>query len=339
MTIRFRIVVIGATRSTLQILKGLVRNNADIVGVFSLDQMVSTNVSGFATSEVHSFCKDNNIEFQTFTNINNPVTVSAIRAKKPDILFAVGFSQLVNDEILAIPSQFTVGFHPTYLPAGRGRAPLAWLAFDNTNGASTFFVMSNGVDDGPILIQEPFEVSPDDHAEDIEGKIMAAIDRALDRWVPDLNNGKLYSRPQDNAAASFTGIRKPEDGLIDWEEPCQIIYSKIRAASHPHPGAYTYINNHKIIIWRAKLAKDMPWKGVPGRILMICEKRGALVQAGDGLLWLTKLENLEQPHIPIKLSVGQKLGYAPQDEIFRLKKEIEALKIELSNLKTLLDKE
>ena len=338
MSTRFRIVVIGGTKSTLQIVKGLARNNANIVGVFSLDHFADANVSGFATPEIYSFCKDNGIEFRTFIRVNDPITISAIRDKKPDVLFAVGFSQLVGDEILAIPTQFTVGFHPTRLPTGRGRAPLAWLTFDITNGASTFFVMSKGMDDGPILIQEAFEVGPDDHAEDVECIIMDAIDRALDRWVPDLNKGELYPKPQNEAAASFTGIRRPEDGLIDWEEPYQITYSRIRAASYPHPGAYTYAYDRKVIIWRATTAKDMPWRGVPGRILMICKNRGFLVQAGDGLLWLTKLVDAEHPHIPVNLSVGQRLGYAPQDEIFKLKKEVEILKAGFSELKAFLEK-
>jgi methionyl-tRNA formyltransferase len=326
MTNSFRIVVIGATQSTMRIVKGLVRNNANLVCVFSLDHSVSANVSGFATTEIDSFCRVNRIPFQTFNQVNDSLIVSEIRDQAPDVIFAVGFSQLVGEELLSLSTQATIGFHPTCLPSGRGRAPLAWLTFHGIGGAATFFLMGKGVDDGSIIVQEPFEVNPDDHAGDVEKKIMDAIDRALDRWIPDLVKGEFYAKPQNDSLASYTGVRRPEDGLIDWTEPCQITYSRIRAASFPHPGAYTYAENRKIIILRAKVATGMPWCGIPGRILTKCKDRGVLVQAGDGLLWLMDIEDVEHPKAPVRLRVGQRLGYAAQDEIYILKREIEFLK-------------
>ena len=160
------------------------------------------------------------------------------------------------------------------------------------------------MDSGPILVQAAFKVDPDDHAEDVENKIMLAIDRALDSWVPTLVKGELVSTHQDEAKASYTGIRRPADGLIDWEDHCQVTYSRIRAASHPHPGAYTYYKDRKLLVWRAKPAPEMPWRGVPGRVLMVCNTRGVLVQAGEGLMWLTHLEYDDSPRTPVTISVG-----------------------------------
>ena len=102
--------VVGATKSTLQTVKGLFRNRANMVGVFSLDYSESQNVSGFSTFEIESFCKEKAIFFKTFKKINNPETIESIRGLEPDLLFAVGFSQLVGDELLAIPKKITVGF-------------------------------------------------------------------------------------------------------------------------------------------------------------------------------------------------------------------------------------
>ena len=308
----FSILVIGATGSTLQILKGLKRNGANVVGAFALDSSASANVSGFATPAIEAFCKENRVTFQKFVNVNDSDTISAISKKSPDIVFAVGFSQILGEEALSIARLCNVGFHPTFLPNGRGRAPLAWLTYDVSKGAASFFVMKDGMDNGPILVQEPFEVEPDDHASDVSKKIRSAIDRALDRWVPELVKGEIYAKPQDESLASYSGIRRPGDGLIDWEEPWEIIYSTIRASSRPHPGAYTFADDRKILIWKAVPASDMPWRGVPGRVLTICEQRGVLVQAGDGLLWLKEIEDAESNMVPIRLKIGQRLGYVPQ---------------------------
>lgn len=328
-----RIVVIGATVSTLTILKGLIRNNSNVVGVLSLDESAARNVSGFSTPELSVFCDTAGIFFSRFVNINRPETIAMIRQMTPDLIFAVGFSQLIGKELLSIPTHGTVGFHPTALPAGRGRAPLAWLTYDGVEGAATFFAMEQGVDDGPILHQEPFSIDPDDHAENVMAKILDAANRALDNWIPALNRGEWNPVPQNELAASYTGIRRPEDGLINWDEPCSLTYARIRAASRPHPGAYSYIGGHKIIIWHARRATNLAWRGVPGRVLLVCPERGALVQAGEGLLWLQELEYEAATQTPVILKVGQRLGYVVEDEIFNLHNELELLRQELKKLK------
>lgn len=328
-----RIVVVGATDSTLWTLQALVRHECSVVCTLSLDERLPGIVSGLATREIEEFCDTYSIEFSRFADINGDQCIEQILDLKPDVLFAVGFSQIVGDKVLSIPTHGTVGFHPTLLPKGRGRAPLAWLTYNVDEGAATFFLMQKGVDDGPILVQEPFKVFPDDHAFEVSKKIHAAMDVAFDFLLPKIKLGELDSKPQDNEQASYTGIRKPVDGLIEWTVPIENIYAKIRAASRPHPGAYTYAGNNKVIIWKARPAGETHYQGVPGRVLEICPERGVLVQAGDGLLWLEELEWPDEPREPGKLRIGQMLGYISQNEIFELKQELAVLREYVEQLK------
>ena len=333
-----RMIVIGATNSTLGILMGLVRNGANVVGVYTLDSSVSAKVSGYSTPEILNFSRSHGIYCKTFSQINSPDIVSDIRNLSPDILFPVGFSQLVGKELLSIPSRGSLGFHPTRLPHGRGRAPLAWVTNDCGGAAATFFVMGEGADDGPIVDQEFFTVEPDDHAADVEVKGFAAMDQVLDRMVPQLMQGAWGTEPQIEAEASYNGIRRPSDGLISWTAPCLQTYAKIRATSHPHPGAYTYVQDRKIIIWRAAAEGQLRWRGVPGRVLMTCPERGVLVQAGEGLLWLTELEDPACPEAPVTLKVGTRLGYAAEDKIYELTRTILTMQARLDQLQHDLEK-
>jgi len=323
----------GVTTSTHRILQGLQRNGLEVAGVFALDPSAAMNVSGFATPSMEVFCRENKIPFRTFTKVNDPEVTECLRDWEPDLLFAVGFSQIVGKNLLSIPTRGTVGFHPTRLPEGRGRAPLAWLTHDSIPGAASFFVMQEGIDDGPILVQEPFEVGPDDYARDVEEIILKAIDIALDRWIPRLLRGEWEPIPQDEDRASYTGIRRSVDGLIGWQDPLDTTYNKIRAASHPHPGAYTFAGDRKVIIWRAGKAANMSYRGVPGRVLLISPELGVLIQAGEGLLWLNELEYADSPAKEVKLKVGQRLGYVVEQEIFKLKQEISWLKDKLAEYK------
>ena len=330
-----RIVVAGAVSSTKLTLEALIRHGADVVGVLQMRSESSHTVTGFDSLE--DVAGPAGIPCVTFRNINDDDVVEQVREWQPDLMFVVGLSQLVRAELMAIPQLGSVGFHPTFLPAGRGRAPLAWLTLDGGPGAASFFLIDDGIDSGPIFVQEPFEITPDDYAGDVGLKLLDAMTRALDRWLPELLAGKWDPKPQSEALATYNGRRGPEDGLIDWSHPATEIHTLIRAASVPHPGAYTWVGERRLIIWRAALETRLPWRGVPGRVLVTDTDRGALVQTGDGLLWLTEIAWADgaEPASPADtLRVGTKLGLVLQDEVADLKSRVAALESRLARLES-----
>ncbi len=328
-----RIVVAGAVSSTKLTLEALIRHGADVVGVLQLRGESSHTVTGF--DSLDDVAGPAGIPCVTFRNINDDEIVEQVREWQPDLMFVVGLSQLVREDLMAIPKLGSVGFHPTFLPAGRGRAPLAWLTLDNGPGAASFFLIDDGIDSGPIFVQEPFEITPDDYAGDVGLKLLDAMTRALDRWLPELLAGKWAPKPQSEALATYNGRRGPDDGLIDWTRPAIEIHSLIRAASVPHPGAYTWLDDRKLIIWRADVECRLPWRGAPGRILLTDRDRGALIQTGDGLLWLTEVawaDSAEPCDAVATIRVGTKLGLVLQDEVAALKSRVADLEARIARL-------
>ena len=239
-------------------------------------------------------------------------------SKKPDIIFAVGFSQLLKDVWLQMPKLGCIGFHPTKLPEGRGRAPLAWITLEKKIGSASFFLMGEGADDGPIFAQSLFKVEENDDSTSVEEKIGDHINKALDNWLPELKKGIWSPEPQDHSLASWYGKRGPDDGWINWNNDADYLNRLIKASSEPHPGAYTYFKDNKVIIWKSEIEKNINIKGVVGRVLLTDIKKGDLIQCGSGLIWIKEIQ-IESEDV---IRVGDKLGYNIEDEIYNIKKRL-----------------
>ncbi|MCH7873509.1 MAG: hypothetical protein IID33_17565, partial [Planctomycetes bacterium] len=69
--------------------------------------------------------------------------------------------------------------------------------------------------------------------------------------APAIKSGTLTRTPQDHAQATYYPKRTPADGLIDWSKSTDDVYRLIRAAGRPYPGAFSFLPDTKVTIWRA----------------------------------------------------------------------------------------
>lgn len=316
----YKVAVIGAVTSTSVTLRALSDHGFEIVGVLGHEPKNPANVSGWF--DLRGLCGELQVSYQGFQQINSPEHRKWLAEKDPDIIFAVGFSQLLGDDWLKIPKMGCIGFHPTSLPKGRGRAPLAWIVLKERQGAACFFLMGKGADDGPIFIQQPFELSDEDDALSTQKLILDTTKLALDSWLPELKEGIWNPIAQDEAMASWFGKRGPTDGCIDWERSAIDIDRLIKASTHPHPGAYTFFKGEKFQIWRSKVEMGLPIRGVVGRVLLDDKDKGYLVQCGIGHIWISEYSF----ELPLQPKVGDKLGFEVQEEIYKLWKKLNSEK-------------
>ena len=321
METNYRVILIGAVKTSLSILKKLVEFKFNVVGVFGYEPKDATNVSGLTNMSL--FSKENNIPYFGYQNINEKRLIDIAQSLNPDIIFAVGFSQLLSKEWLEIPRYGCIGFHPMMLPKGRGRAPVAWSILEERSAAATFFLMDEGTDSGPILAQQFIEVEPEEDAQSLSMKINKTMSELLDAWLFDLKKGIWDPQPQDESLASYYCVRKPSDGWIDWNKSAKEIDLLIKATTHPYPGAYFYYSGQKIIVRKSELERGLKMKGVVGRVLLVKDEK-FLVQCGDGLIWIKELEIPES----ITIRVGSRLRMKIEDEIIKIRRILEDKKYE-----------
>lgn len=306
-----RVVLIGAVRSTEATLSRLLAHRLDVIAVLGYRSPDTSRVSGYV--DLEPAARAAGIAFHAFRSVNDGTVIEWVRGLKADVLFVVGLSQLVSPELLACARLGAVGYHPTALPEGRGRAPIAWLVLERRAGASTFFELTPFADDGAVFVQEHFALEENDDAAVVECKVLESLGLALDRWLPRLKAGEWNPVPQRAETATYYGKRAPEDGLIEWRASAEEIDRLVKASTRPHPGAFTYCGSERLIVWRSRCERDLRIRGVRGRVLKADAEGAALVQTGEGLLWLLECELSDGR--PFALRVGDKLGYDTDIEL------------------------
>ena len=112
---RYNILVIGAVSSTIRTTVGLIRNNLNIVGILGHEPSNTNAVSGLV--DLKKLALENDIDYCGFQKINAEEPIQWAKSKQPDIIFAVGFSQLLTSLWLEMPTLGCIGFHPTCLPS------------------------------------------------------------------------------------------------------------------------------------------------------------------------------------------------------------------------------
>jgi methionyl-tRNA formyltransferase len=320
-----RIILIGSVNSSKKTLEKLLEHDLNIVAVLGLHPDATANVSGYC--DLKDLSENNKIPFQYFTKVNDTEIVDFVQAKSPDLVFVVGLSQMIREDLLVIPKFGLIGFHPTRLPEGRGRGAVAWIILGKVQGAASFFKMDEGMDSGSIWSQVNYEVNEDDDATSVIHQILKATEKALDAVLPNLKKGIFITTPQDESKATYLGKRNPEDGIVDWKQSAASIHQLIRATTKPLPGAYTCLGTKKVIIWKASVSEITNHLGVVGRIVIADENNGVHIQTGEGLLKLELIEGLEIE----ALKVGNTFGFNFEKEYFKLSERIQIIENQLKN--------
>lgn len=249
-----RIVFIGCVLEGRRSLETLLHMKAAVVGVFTLRPDLAEAVSGAVPWE--DIASAHGIPLHFVRNINDPEPVATLKVLAPDLVFCVGWTQLLRREILRLPRLGSVGFHASRLPLYRGRAPVNWaIIHGEKETGNTMMLLDEGVDTGDILAQRRFPIADDDTCATIYDKVSRSEDEMIREVLPMIREGRMPRTPQDHAAATVMPRRRPEDGVIDWKKTTKQLHDWVRALTHPYPGAFTFVGGVRLFVWRAR-----PWR-------------------------------------------------------------------------------
>jgi len=273
---------------------------AKIVGVVTLPGPIDPSRSGQCSfDEVAARLDASLVETR---DINSPETLNSIRELNPELIFVVGWSQLVRDSFIKLAPEGVFGMHPTLLPRHRGRAPIPWAILTGLarTGVTLFEILDATADSGEIVGQVVLDIAPDETATTLFGRLAEAHVQLTRELVPRLVARTAPRIPQDPSRASSWPKRTPADGIIDWETRAPYLYDWVRAQTRPYPGAFTFLGDKKVVVWGARPVDFEA--SVPAGTIVAVSSEGPVVACGEGGLVLEEVET------DVTLGVGMQLG-------------------------------
>jgi methionyl-tRNA formyltransferase len=230
----------------------------------------------------------------------------------PDVLLAVNWRSIVPESVRSRVRVCAAVFHDSLLPEYRGFSPTVWAMVNGEDHTGvSLFRMTAEYDKGDIIAQQRVPIGPRDTIAQVTERVTLAYLDLLERMLPLLRSGDMPSSPQDEALATYTCRRLPEDNRIDWRQPAAAIYDLVRAVSHPYTGAFTTLNGRKLYIWAAEPVAGPTYAGrIPGAPVH-AGSQGVTVLTGDGALLLKTVQlegEAERPAQQVLGSTAARLG-------------------------------
>jgi len=255
-----KIVFFGCTKFSEELLTYLLKNMVDIRAIFSIPEYFNISyrkkkVKNSNFSDLKPIAKKNKIPFYEIDSVDGKKTkdyYNIIKNIKPDVILVLGWYYMVPKSVRLIPKYGAWGIHASLLPNYAGGAPLVWAIINGEKKTGvTLFRLESGVDDGDIISQTEFLIDDNETIKEVYDKAIKSSKKILYNVLKSDNKPEFIK--QDKSKIKIYPQRSPEDGLIDWNWDSLRIKNFIRAQSKPYPGAFTIINNKKVIIYDAKI--------------------------------------------------------------------------------------
>lgn len=259
------VVFFGSTKLGFSCCSSLIKNGVEISAIFTIPENFSIKYKNDAVVR-----KVKNATYEDFTFFKNKYNIPVffvennileyktyIESLEPELILVIGWYYFIDERILNIPYLGSCALHASLLPKYRGNAPLVWAMIngEKETGVSLFY-LAKGIDDGDIIAQKSFVIDNNDTIREVLNKTEDASIEIVINNIPKILNKTANRIPQNHSNATYYPKRTPEDGNINWNLDSESILRFIRAQTHPYPGAYTYINGKKVIIWEASIINE-----------------------------------------------------------------------------------
>ncbi len=269
-----RIVFFGTGEFSLTILKGLIDNNFDVVGVVSQPDKINGRNNKIIYSPIKKFCLDNSLPLFQFEKLNRDGE-DTLKSLEPDIFITASYGQIIKQNILDIPKKGTYNVHASLLPKYRGSSPIEWAIMKGEKKTGVTIMKTEiGLDDGDMFLSREIPIEPDDTASTMYVKLANLGSKCLIEFLNNFDDYLTKRTRQDESKMTYFPMIKKEDFILNFDELAINLVNKIRALEN----CYFIYNNMRYKVLFAVVNEK---QGEVGEILSCNGKTGLIIACRD----------------------------------------------------------
>ena len=309
------ILFMGTPDFAQESLKCLVEEKYNIIGVVTNPDRPKGRGMKMIASPVKEYAIEKGLEvYQPEKVKKNTEFIEKIRSLNPDVICVVAYGKILPKEILDIPKYGCINVHASILPKYRGAAPIQWAVLngDKVTGVTTMY-MDVGMDTGDIILVEETNIGEEETTGELWDRLSKIGGNLLVKTLKQIEEGTAPRKKQEEDFTMAPMLNK-EMSKIDWEnKTAEEIHNLVRGLN-PIMGAYTFLNDKKIKIWKTKVreenellelfpeleeyffkVKDL----MPGTIMFASDKKGLFVKANEGIIEIKEIQGENAKRMPV----------------------------------------
>lgn len=309
------ILFMGTPDFAQESLKCLVEEKYNIIGVVTNPDRPKGRGMKMIASPVKEYAIEKGLEvYQPEKVKKNTEFIEKIRSLNPDVICVVAYGKILPKEILDIPKYGCINVHASILPKYRGAAPIQWAVLngDKVTGVTTMY-MDVGMDTGDIILVEETNIGEEETTGELWDRLSKIGGNLLVKTLKQIEEGTAPRKKQEEDFTMAPMLNK-EMSKIDWENKTAGEIHNLVRGLNPIMGAYTFLNDKKIKIWKTKVrtenellelfpelkeylfkVKDL----MSGTIMFASDKKGLFVKANEGIIEIKEIQGENAKRMPV----------------------------------------
>ncbi|MBQ8482010.1 MAG: methionyl-tRNA formyltransferase [Alphaproteobacteria bacterium] len=277
-----KVVFMGTPDFAVPALRRLIKEHK-VVCVYTREPKISGRGNKLNKTPVHSVAEENGIEVRTPKTLRSTEEQRKFAELKADVAVVAAYGLILPKAVLEAYPLGCLNIHASLLPRWRGAAPIQRCieAGDNKSGV-TIMQIAEGLDTGDMLLKEETEITENMTGGELHDTLMNLGADLISKVLADIK--KYPPQKQDNSLACYAQKLEKEECKIDFNQPTEKLYNKIRALN-PYPAMYFEYEGERFKILQAEIAH---LNGKAGTV--ICGTNELVIATCDGALKILQIQ-------------------------------------------------